>query len=138
MAKGVLKKQPNALQFESYANTRLANKRKNRKYLEGYLSAYILVRPPSEETRKRMDVHNYHKLLLDVLTVNQVYRDDSQITYLQIGFSDSIPTMTIPYIRTVKGMERSVDVCGGCAIMLYEGTANAEHNIILALPDQWD
>jgi len=55
------------------------------KPLEGRLAVYIELCPPD---RRRRDIDNYTKALLDSLTESGVWLDDEQIDYLLIARGD--------------------------------------------------
>ncbi len=56
--------------------------------IEGPLAVSIDVFPPD---RRRRDLDNTLKCLLDALEYGGIYRDDSQIDYLTIGRCDRVP-----------------------------------------------
>lgn len=72
--------------------------------LEGDVEVSIELYPPS---RRRFDIDNYIKTVLDVLTQNGVWRDDSQVTILHVAKGDCIKpgaaVVTINQVLKGKG-----------------------------------
>lgn len=67
-------------EFETNASAALAELTYST--LEGDVEVIIELYPP---TRRRFDIDNYIKAVLDVLTQNRVWNDDSQVTVLHVA-----------------------------------------------------
>ena len=55
-----------------------------RPFLLSRLMVRVELSPPKSYGRRRWDIDNYSKVVFDVMTVNKIWRDDSQVDELHI------------------------------------------------------
>lgn len=120
----------NAKTFSSYATAIINNEKIGKTFIDGWIEVVILIRPPvellSSSSRYKMDVHNYHKLILDILQDNGVYKNDSFISPLIIGYGDetTVPIREINYVKQRLRSNVAVKVLGGCGVFIYKGSSD--------------